>query len=170
MLERAKAGAFLKAPEGMVPSGAFSFLGRRRQEKQMSTNLLQANREWATRPADQRFWSLDDLHQKAETRRHEARVATVASRDLVVVATEDSDLRLLGKAGIESRLTNYSFCQLAGPAGVPGGYLASLPAELAARNLNHGLEQRAERDKPLYGRKLLAFPNQEATEPVLLLT
>jgi hypothetical protein len=42
-----------------------------------------------------------------------------------------------------------SFCQLGRLAGAPGGYLASLPAELAARNLNHGLEQRAERDKPL---------------------
>jgi hypothetical protein len=115
----------------------------------MNRNLLQANREWATRPADQRFWSLDDLHRKAEACRQEARVTTVASRDLVIVATEDSDLRLRGKAGIEARLTNYSFCQLAGLAGAPGGYLASLPAELAARNLNHGLEQRAERDKPL---------------------
>jgi hypothetical protein len=86
---------------------------------------------------------------KADACRQEARVATVASTDLVVVATEDSDLMLLGKAGIEARLTNYSLCQLAELAGAPGGYLASLPAELAARNLSHGLEQRAERDKPL---------------------
>ena len=86
----------------------------------MSTNLLQANREWATRPADQRFWSLDDLHRKAEACRQEARVATVASRDLVIAATEDSDLRLLGKAGIEARLTNYSFLSACGARRSPG--------------------------------------------------
>src|SRR5437762_2724940 len=101
----------------MVPSGAFSFLGRGRQEKQMSTNLLQANREWATRPADQRFWALDDLHRKAEAFQKEARISTVASADLKIAVTEDSDLRLVGKSGIEARLTNYSFSQLAGLGG-----------------------------------------------------
>src|SRR5436853_5548245 len=108
----------------MVPSGAFSFLGRGRQEKQMSTNLLQANREWAERPPDQRFWSLDDLHRKAEAYRDEARVATVVPSDLVVVATEDGDVRLHSRTGTEARMTNYSFGQLAGLAGAPAGYLA----------------------------------------------
>jgi hypothetical protein len=115
----------------------------------MATNLLQANHQWATRPPDERFWSIEDLHRKAEIFRSEARTSTAAGCDLTIAVREGSDLRLVGKAGVEAKLTNYSFGQLAGLAGAPSGYLATLPAELAARNLNHGLEGRANSTKPL---------------------
>jgi hypothetical protein len=67
----------------------------------------------------------------------------------MIAVSEGSDLRLVGRAGIEAKLTNYSFGQLAGLAGAPSAYLATLAADLAARNLNHGLERRAETAKAL---------------------
>src|SRR5262245_54911514 len=115
----------------------------------MATNLLQASHQWATRPPDERFWSVEDLHRKAEIFRNEARISTVAAGDLTIALREGNDLRLVGKAGIEARLTNYSFGQLSGLAGAPSAYLATLPADLAARNLIHGLERRADTSKAL---------------------
>jgi len=115
----------------------------------MATNLLQANHQWATRPPDERFWSIEDLHRRAEILRSEARISTVGSSDLAIAIREGGDLRLVGKAGVEAKLTNYSFGQLAGLAGAPSTYLATLPADLAARNLNHGLERRAEAARAL---------------------
>lgn len=42
--------------------------------------------------------------------------------------------------------TNWSFTQLAGYAGAPAGYLRKLPAELAAINLQWGLETEGKQD------------------------
>ena len=49
----------------------------------MSENLMIAHREWARRPADQRFQSIDALQAAVERRRelsHEIKVATKAIR------------------------------------------------------------------------------------------
>jgi hypothetical protein len=106
------------------------------------TNMdSRASNQWATRPADQRFWSLDELHDAVVVYKHEAKTANVKSTDIRVEA-DAGDLRLVGKAGIPASLTNYSFGQLSRLADAPAGYLATLPATLAAQNLNHGFAKR----------------------------
>lgn len=110
-----------------------------------ATNLMAASREWASRPDDQRFLTLADLRASVERRRQESWTATPALRDLRVLPHEGDDLRIdvYDPTQGERRLltpSNWSFNQLSQVAGAPASYLRKLPAELAAINLQWGLE------------------------------
>ena len=107
-------------------------------------NLFNATQQWATRPADERFWTLDELLE-VTTRFHlEAVEAQVPVGSLRVGAgfysdDQPPDLHLIGPDGSKAGFTNYSFGQLCQTARAPANYLRSLPPDLAATNLNHGL-------------------------------
>lgn len=107
------------------------------------TTLMRANWEWSSRAADERFSSIEDMHKKALQMRHQARTADAQVRDLRVVA-EDDDLRLVGETGTRADLTHWSLGQLAGIARAPASYIRTLPPQVAADCLNHGLRLAAE--------------------------
>lgn len=108
----------------------------------MTTNLDTASREWATRPDDERFSNLADMAAKLRARRERCVEALVPSMALTVAPTTDGDLGVVGPTGQTARFTNYSFGQMCRRAAAPAEYLATLPADLAARNLNSGLQRR----------------------------
>jgi hypothetical protein len=110
------------------------------------TNLYAAHNQWINRPADERFWSLDDLlaHSRAERRAsHESRTAIKDLRaEAVRVAGYDSpDLRLVAGSEDALGMTHWSFGQLCAASDAPASYLRRLPADLAAININHGLRR-----------------------------
>jgi hypothetical protein len=110
------------------------------------TNLYAAHNQWINRPADERFWGLDDLlaHSRAERRAsHESRTAIKDLRaEAVPIAGYDSpDLRLVAGDGEAFGLTHWSFGQLCSASDAPASYLRRLPADLAAININHGLRR-----------------------------
>jgi hypothetical protein len=112
--------------------------------------LFQAHKQWATRPADQRFTSLDDLLKKTQEYAAQARTIEANWSDLrVAVCGQDDDLCLTGKAGVPASLTHFVFGQLARRADAPAEYLRRLPATLAAQNLNHGLKAKGDSSKAL---------------------
>lgn len=106
----------------------------------MST-LMQANREWSTRPNDERFVNLYDLHSAVELARSRSKEKSLSSRGLTAVPIDgDNDgLQIVGPNGAPVGVSNWAFGQLAGLAGAPAGYLRNLPAALAADNINWGL-------------------------------
>jgi hypothetical protein len=101
--------------------------------------LLDAYSQWSTRPPDQRFSSLEDLHDAATSHRLQARTATVRTEDLRVEPV-DGAVQLVGRTGNPAHLTHWSFGQLASMAGAPANYLRALPATLAVQNINHGIK------------------------------
>jgi hypothetical protein len=110
------------------------------------TDLIAAHNQWTTRPADERFWGLDDLLAHSRDERRASVESRTAIKDLhaeaVHVAGYDSpDLRLVAGDGDALSLTHWSFGQLCSAADAPANYLRRLPAELAAVNLNHGLRR-----------------------------
>ena len=109
--------------------------------------------EWFSRPDDERFLSLGDLHAAAKARAARARTRTVETRDVRIEAHRDNAERLaLIVPGRDEPIapTHWSFGQLASLVGAPAGYLRQLPAPLAAINLQHGLlSHRAELMKTL---------------------
>jgi hypothetical protein len=118
------------------------------------TDLTRAANEWANRPADQRFGSLAELKMATERHRINAREAdivrpTVLERDGALLLIDGAD-----KGSAETRLSHWSFGQLAGLAGAPPGYLRTLPAGTAQECLNIGLRRRDERGE---GAPLLAL-------------
>src|SRR6516165_1550247 len=109
--------------------------------------------EWFSRPADERYLSLSDLHAAVRGRAERSRTRTAESAVIRVDATRDDAERLaLILPGEEVPLmpTHWSFGQLRTMIGAPSTYLRQLPAPLAAINLQYGLtSHRAELIKTL---------------------
>ena len=98
--------------------------------------------EWFSRPDDERYLSLTDLHRAVSARTDRARVRTVESAEIRVEATRDNAARLdlLVPGGSEPMApTHWSYGQLCSLVGAPASYMRQLPAPLAAINLQHGL-------------------------------
>ncbi|MBA8840623.1 DUF932 domain-containing protein [Ochrobactrum sp. RH2CCR150] len=98
--------------------------------------------EWFSRPDDERYLSLFDLHHAVSTRTERARVRTIETADIRVEATRDNAERmsLIVPGGREPLApTHWSYGQLCSLVGAPASYMRQLPAPLAAINLQHGL-------------------------------
>lgn len=105
------------------------------------TTLMQANRQWMSRPADQRFTSLIDLQRKVRHDRDNSISSVVSTRKIKVIPHPSGDNKAItieGSNGLYDP-THWSFGQLASLAGAPAGYLRTLPAPLVADAMNYGL-------------------------------
>jgi len=105
--------------------------------------ITSAHDQWKNRPADQRFWTLEDLHTAVLEHRNAAAEASIDMRDIRVEAI-DGSVQISGRTGTHAELTNFAFGQLSARAGAPAAYLRSLPATLAVQNINHGLKDKAD--------------------------
>ena len=105
--------------------------------------LMQANRQWATRPAEERFTSLPAMLAAMEARKAISRAAVLSSRSLRAVSTPDNaGVAIVGPKGNPIAPTHWAFGQLSNLAGAPAGYLRELPAPLAADCIDYGLQTR----------------------------
>lgn len=105
------------------------------------TTLMQANRQWSTRPSDERFTSLLDMKDHFDVLRSNSRGQMVSTRKLHVAPSDDNKgLVLVGPKGHQFAPTNWAFGQLAQRAEAPAGYLRKLPSPVAADCLNYGLQ------------------------------
>ncbi|MGY4473357.1 DUF932 domain-containing protein [Bradyrhizobium sp. USDA 3364] len=98
--------------------------------------------EWFSRPADQRYLSLDGLARTVHDRANRSRTRVVESALIHVNASRADPERLaLMLPGSDTPVapTHWSFGQLASQVGAPAAYLRQLPASLAAINLQYGL-------------------------------
>lgn len=109
--------------------------------------------EWFSRPADERYLSLDVLMASVKGRAERSRTRTVESAAVRVEASRNNAERLdLILPGAEQPVTptHWSFGQLAALIGAPASYLRQLPAPLAGINLQYGLtNHRGEQVKTL---------------------
>lgn len=104
-------------------------------------NLYHANAQWKTRPADQRFWTLEEARDFSAGYAKTAEEIEVDFGRSALVAGDDDNIRLALGGGREATLTNWSFGQLAKTAGAPAEYIRKLPAPLAIQCVEHGLDQ-----------------------------
>ena len=113
----------------------------------MST-IHTASRQWSSRPADQRFTSLTELNDSVHYFRQHAASKVLPSRSLECVPVEGDSkaLKVVGPNGVPVDVTNWAFGQIAARAGAPAGYLRTLPAPLAADNINYGLQYVRDRE------------------------
>jgi len=109
--------------------------------------------EWFSRPADERFLSLNDLAETVRRRSERSRSRVVETALIHVEANRtDSDRLTLMLPGSDTPVapTHWSFGQIASQVGAPASYLRQLPAPIAAINLQYGLTaHRAEQIKTL---------------------
>lgn len=130
----------------------------------MSSTITTAAREYASRPADERFQSLEALVQHAQHQKEASREATYNAKDLQVVVgvpdqtstcpiytsaggrsnapltrQEENQTLLLQSPKSAAGFTHWSFGQLCRTLSAPANYLRGLPPAIAADALNHGL-------------------------------
>lgn len=126
------------------------------------TTLMQASRQWATRPADERYTSLYEMGARYNTQRDRSKATVKSSRQLMIqphAADPKRGLQLTNGNGVAANMTHWSFGQVAGLAGAPAGYLRKLPAPIAADALNYGLK--FDRDVEDVGLLLTREPGQD---------
>ena len=126
------------------------------------TTLMHASRQWATRPADERYTSLYEMGARYRTLRDRSKATVKSSRQLTVqpsVEDPKRGLQLTNGNGIAANMTHWSFGQMATLAGAPAGYLRKLPAPIAADALNYGLK--FDRDVEDVGLLLTREPGQD---------
>jgi hypothetical protein len=117
----------------------------------MSTNLVAASRQWAVRPADQRFWTLSELLEKTRTYAEESKVKELALSTCSVQPTDDNDLLLYGPTRQHgAKFQHYAFGQFSNLCEAPASYLRQLPAPIAADCLNHGLSKLSGRQQIMF--------------------
>lgn len=102
-------------------------------------DIMKASAEWATRPADESFFTLADARVKAAEHKASSVEFERPWSDLRVEASGPA-VALVGKAGVPAALTHYAFGQLAAKASFPAEPLRRLPATLACQVLNHQIK------------------------------
>jgi hypothetical protein len=101
-----------------------------------------AHREWAARPPDERYATVQALSDAACARRvrlEERGTETVA----LTTEAVDDDVVLRDASSRITTLTHWSFGQLATLASAPPSYLRTLPAVIASSAINYGLQRSA---------------------------
>jgi hypothetical protein len=123
-------------------------------------NLHVASSQWASRPADERFWTLGEMRAACDASRNGSAVKRAKFGELRA-GVKNGDLVVVGQANNPAHLTHYAFGQLAGSVGAPAGYLRELPASIAADALNVGLSRASEENR--LDRDLLFHKNGRLT-------
>lgn len=104
--------------------------------------------QWANRPDDQKFITVESLAAKVNARRVSSSESCIALDVAQVIPSSDgSEIEIIDRrdqstANSFGQLTNYAFGQLCARAGAPAGFLRKQPAELACINLQWSLENR----------------------------
>ncbi len=101
--------------------------------------LMKASNQWATRPADERFDSLESLRDFTHAVRGRSATAKVDTAKLRVEA-DGSEIVVVGPSGKAATCTHSGFQGLATRAHAPAKYLRTLKPETAAQCLREGLE------------------------------
>lgn len=120
-------------------------------------NLMRASNQWANRPSDERFWTLQDMRAAAAKDKKEGVEKEQTIDSIRVRPVSEHGLEIVGqKSGAVASFTHFSFGQLArfacpeGKKSADPEYLRRLPAELAAQALNYDLERCSKESKVLW--------------------
>lgn len=112
-------------------------------------NAMKASQQWSTRPDEERFTSLNDMHAHFVDLRNRSDEVQTSTRKIKAEPGDDPInelvIRSLG-ADVTAAPTHHAFGQLATKGKAPAGYLRTLPAPIAADCMNYGLHHATRAD------------------------
>lgn len=112
------------------------------------TTLLQAHHQWASRPDDERFTSLDELLAFTRQQHSISRTGMTENRMIEAAPVADDNMeggidpRALAITGLGNEPctpTHWAFGQMCSLVGAPAGYMRTLPSDLVADCLNQSM-------------------------------
>ena len=110
------------------------------------TNRYDAANQFSTRPADESFGTLAGFLAHLREEKNTSRETTRAIKDLTANPHADGGIVLTNPAGINAKLTHWSFSQASRIISAPAGYLRTLPADITAAAVNYGISKAARQD------------------------
>ena len=129
---------------------------QQRQEQKQPENIYEAHRQWATRPPDECFQTLEELHNFCSGYRERSYTASLPVSLLKAVPTGADEIRLVLRHSLPGlpkmdnspiprsglSFTNFSFKQFCSHINASDAtqYLSRLPADIACLNINCGLD------------------------------
>jgi hypothetical protein len=105
----------------------------------MTTNLSQAHDQWRTRPADQRFKTIDRMAERLKQYKAASFEAESPLKELEL-SVQNGELQIQGKSRKLAYLSHNGFNRLSRELKAPPEYLRTLPEAVVAQNLNYGLK------------------------------
>lgn len=106
-----------------------------------------ASREWASRPEDERFISLDEMKDHFDDVHENSFQGLVSSKQIsAMISQQGTGMEVHAGDDRERFATNYAFNQMALKAHAPVGYLRSLPPDMAAKLVTYGINQQDPHD------------------------
>lgn len=105
----------------------------------MTTNLYDAHRQWAIRPKDERFESLQAIYDFTKKRKHASEEQVLRLNETKLHVTPQGSIAVNGSSE-PAEFSNWAFGQLSTALGAPAKYLRTLPAEMARDCLQYGLD------------------------------
>lgn len=138
---------------GNNQAGPGLYTGQKGVDMVSGLSLSSASQQWANRPDDQRYMTLAELKAAVQQRKQESWTLRTEAKDLRMQVV---DGRLVSRAYDitrgeyrEMEPTHWAFGQLSQYASAPASYLRKLPPQLAAINLQYGLERMPIREETL---------------------
>jgi hypothetical protein len=107
---------------------------------QAPRTLTAAHEQWATRPADERFKTLEELSSHVKARMQASREQVTSIKDVSVAVFEDG-LRVMTEGNEPGAPSNWSFGQLAGAVNFRASELRKLSPETAAIVVNEQIDR-----------------------------
>lgn len=106
----------------------------------MGMNFMQAHNQWASRPADERFWNIGELTAalSSERPKHEEKLVRMGS---MRAEATGKDLSLVGPHGGKAKLSHFAFGQLCTDLQAPAGFLRELTSDTAVKVVNERMGQ-----------------------------
>lgn len=104
-------------------------------------NLMKASNQWATRPADERFQSLQEMYNKTLEQFNNSQEVTENLNDMQVIVGEDGNLKLVGKHSGNLNFSHWGFSQFCNNINSNARYMRTLvhEPERAAYNMNQDI-------------------------------
>lgn len=123
-----------------------SSVGVRKVDAFRGTRNGTVSAQWASRPDDQRFLSIQELgdHVRENAANRSQRIIATDSLRVIASANDPHRIALAGPDGQEYEPSHWAFGQTCALAGAPASYLRKLPAFLAGVNLQFGLKNTRE--------------------------